>query len=113
MAAPQDSTRQLCSGSVDLHHCLHLGAELPIGQRLTQGWHLFHDVQQGGLVKRLLHAVPRQGVHQGADLPSGQRLTQGWRLLHELLRHADLVRLLHHVGPLHDLSLLLLLDINE
>ena len=45
MAAPlEDSALQLCSGSVDLHDGLHLVAELQIGHRLTQGFHLLHDV---------------------------------------------------------------------
>ena len=68
------------------------------------------DVQQGGLVDHLLRVVPRHSVHLGAELQSGQWLTQGWRLLRELLRRGGLVRLLLHVGLLHDLSLLLLLD---
>ena len=104
MAAPLDSAFQFLGVSVDLHHGLHLGAELPIGQRLTQGWHLLHNVQQGGLVERLLHSVPHHGVHLGSELPSGQRLTQGWCLLHKLLRRGGLVRLLLRVRLLHDTS---------
>ena len=61
-------------------------------------------MQQGGLVERLLRAVPRHGVHLGAELPSGQRLIQGLRLLPDV-QHDCLVRLLLHVELLHDLHL--------
>ena len=43
-------------------HSLHLGAELPSGQQLTQGF------QQGGLVYRLLLVEPRHDHHQQCGL---------------------------------------------
>jgi hypothetical protein len=52
-------------------HGVHLGAELPSGQWLTQGL-------------RLLHDVPRHSVTLGAELLSSQRLTQGFHLLYDV-----------------------------
>ena len=37
-------------------HSVHLFAELPSGQRLTQGWRLLQELlRRGGLVRLLLH----------------------------------------------------------
>ena len=52
-------------------HGLPLGAELPICQRLTQGWRLLLDVQRDVLVSFVLHVEPLYDLHLVTLLLSG------------------------------------------
>ena len=61
---------------MELLHDLHLGLELPIGQRLTQGLFLLHNAQHDVLVSLVLHMELLHDLHLGAELPIGQRLAR-------------------------------------